>query len=68
MLATLRRSQTELSSSLRKVFKIDDHLGIAISGLVSDGRSLCRYMRNESLNHKCVFTSSPPTLLLLLHQ
>ena len=54
VVATLRRSQTELSSSLRKVFKVDDHMGIAISGLVSDGRSLCRYMRNECLNHKWV--------------
>lgn len=53
VVATLRRSQTELSSSLRKVFKIDDHMGIAISGIVSDGRSLCRYLRNECLNHKC---------------
>lgn len=52
VVASLRRPQVELSSSLRKVFKIDDHLGIAISGLVSDGRSLCRYMRNECLNHK----------------
>ena len=52
VVATLRRSQTELSSSLRKVFKVDDHMGIAISGIVSDGRSLCRYLRNECLNHK----------------
>ena len=53
VVATLKRSSSELSSSLRKVFKIDDHMGIAISGLVSDGRSLCKYMRNECLNHKC---------------
>ena len=53
VVATLKRSSSELSSSLRKVFKIDDHMGIAISGLVSDGRSLCKYMRSECLNHKC---------------
>ena len=52
VVATLKRSSSELSSSLHKVFKIDDHMGIAISGLVSDGRSLCKYMRNECLNHK----------------
>jgi hypothetical protein len=34
-----------------QVFKIDDHMGIAISGLTADGRILCRYMRNECLNH-----------------
>lgn len=36
-----------------QIFKIDDHMGIAISGLTADGRILCRYMRNECLNHRC---------------
>ncbi len=53
VLATLKRAPSELSSFARKIFKIDDHLGIAASGLASDGRVLCRYMRNECLNHKC---------------
>lgn len=35
-----------------QIFKIDDHMGIAISGLTADGRILCRYMRNECLNHR----------------
>ena len=63
VVATLKRSSSELSSSLHKVFKIDDHMGIAISGLVSDGRSLCKYMRNECLNHKCGSPPVPPTAL-----
>ncbi|KIY94994.1 20S proteasome subunit alpha 6, partial [Monoraphidium neglectum] len=46
VLATLKRAQNELSSYQRKIFKIDDHMGIAISGLTADGRVLCRYMRN----------------------
>ncbi len=52
VLATLKRSQSELSSFQRKVFKIDDHMGIAIAGLTGDGRSLCKYMRNECINHR----------------
>ena len=52
MLATLNRASSELSSHQRKTFKVDDHLGIAMSGIISDGRSLCRYMRNECLNHR----------------
>jgi len=52
VLATLKRAQNELSSYQRKIFKIDDHMGIAISGLTADGRVLCRYMRNECLNHR----------------
>lgn len=39
---------------------MDDHLGIAISGLTADGRILCRYMRNECLNHRFVFESPMP--------
>ena len=54
IIATLHRTQSELSSSLNKVFKIDDHLGIAVSGVASDGRHMCRFMRDECLNHKCV--------------
>jgi hypothetical protein len=53
VLATLKRAQNELSSYQRKIFKIDDHMGIAISGLTADGRVLCKYMRNECLNHRC---------------
>ena len=30
-------------------------MGIAISGLTADARVLCRYMRNECLNHRRVF-------------
>lgn len=52
VLVTLKRAQSELSSFQRKVFKIDDHMGIAIAGLTADGRMLCRYMRNECINHR----------------
>ncbi|KAL6749793.1 20S proteasome alpha subunit F [Haematococcus lacustris] len=60
VLATLKRSESELSSFQRKVFKIDDHMGIAIAGLTADGRVLCKYMRNECLNHKYVYESPLP--------
>lgn len=36
------------------MFKIDDHMGIAIAGLTADGRVLCKYMRNECINHRSV--------------
>lgn len=52
VLATLKRSESELSSYQRKTFKIDDHMGIAIAGMIADGRVLCKYMRNECLNHR----------------
>ena len=58
VLATLKRAPSELSSFARKTFKIDDHLGIAVSGLVADGRILSRYMRNETINHRCTVLAS----------
>lgn len=61
ILATLKRSESELASYQRKVFKVDDHMGIAISGLTADGRVLCKYMRSECLNHRYVFESAMPT-------
>jgi 20S proteasome subunit alpha 6 len=60
VLGTLLRAASELSSYQRKVFKIDEHMGIAIAGLNADGRVLSRYMRNECINHKFVFESPMP--------
>ena len=40
---------------VKKIIEVDDHIGIAISGLTSDARVLSRYMRNECLNHRFVF-------------
>ena len=42
VLAGLKRSPNELASYQKKLFKIDDHIGIAISGLTADARSLAK--------------------------
>jgi len=55
LVATLKRSSSELSSYQKKIFKIDDHMGIAIAGLVADARVLAKYMRNECINHRYVY-------------
>eukprot|EP01038_Epipyxis_sp_PR26KG_P010396 gene10396-13964_t len=55
VLAALKRSPNELASFQRKIHKIDDHMGIAMSGLTADGRSLVKYMRTEALNNKYVY-------------
>lgn len=52
-----KRQQSEFSSYDDKLFKIDDHCGIAIAGLTADARVLADYMRSECLNHKYVFES-----------
>jgi len=55
VVATLKRSTSELSSYQKKVFKIDDNVGIAIAGLVADARVLAKYMRTECINHRYVY-------------
>lgn len=55
VLAALKRSSSELGSHQKKVFRIDDHIGVAMSGLTADARVLSKYMRTECLNHKFVF-------------
>ena len=67
VVATLMRTPSELSSYQEKIFKIDDHMGIAISGLTADARYLCKYMRNECLNHKWVYESQMPVERLVKH-
>ena len=57
LVATLKRSSNELSSHAKKIFKIDDHCGIAIAGLVADARVIAKYMRTECINHRYVYDS-----------
>jgi 20S proteasome subunit alpha 6 len=42
VLAALKRSPNELASHQKKIQKIDDHMGVGMSGLTADGRSLIK--------------------------
>lgn len=66
VLVSLKRApHTELSSYQRKLFKIDQHCGIAIAGLTADARVLTKYMRTECLNHKFLYDSPMPVTRLV---
>jgi len=52
ILAAVKRSHNILSSYQEKIFEIDSHMGIAISGLTSDARALAMHMRLECLNYR----------------
>lgn len=52
-----KQGGTDLSSHAKKIFKIDDHMGIGISGLTADARVLADFMRGECLDHKYVYES-----------
>lgn len=58
VLASFKRAQSELADHQQKIFKIDDHLCIGISGLTADARVLAEYMRDECLNHKYIYDNA----------
>lgn len=65
VLTALKRSpSTELSSYQEKVFKLDDHVGMAIAGLVADGRMLARFLRTECMNYRYMHDSDMPLSLM----
>jgi len=60
VLVALRRASSELATHQPKIFEIDEHLGMAISGLTADARVLCKYMRSEAMNYRFVYASDQP--------
>lgn len=55
VIAVIKRNSSKLSEYQKKIFHIDDHIGIAIAGLTADARVLSKYMRTECENHKFVY-------------
>ncbi|KAF5747129.1 proteasome subunit alpha type-1-B-like [Tripterygium wilfordii] len=60
VLACVNKANSELSSHQKKIFKVDDHIGVAIAGLTADGRVLSRYMRSECINYSFSYESPLP--------
>ncbi|KAF6166690.1 hypothetical protein GIB67_005552 [Kingdonia uniflora] len=60
VLASINKANSELSSHQKKIFKADDHIGIAIAGLTADGRVLSRYLRSECINYSFTYESPLP--------
>ena len=44
----------------KKIFKIDNNIGIAVSGLASDAVLLTEQLRAECTKSKFIYGSSPP--------
>src|SRR3990167_2785405 len=65
VLASLKRSASELASHQKKIFTIDEHMGIGIAGLAADARVLCKFMRSECLQHKYVYETPMQTSRLV---
>jgi len=47
-----------------KVFKLDEHIGVATSGLVADGRTLVDEARHEAQKHLMTYDEEIPTSVL----
>ncbi|KAI6033956.1 nucleophile aminohydrolase [Pisolithus microcarpus] len=60
ILLALKRSTGELASYQQKMFRIDDHVGIAIAGLTSDARVLSNFMRQQAMSERMVFNRPMP--------
>ena len=60
ILVALKRAPSELSAHQKKILKIDDHVGVSISGLTADARLLSRFMRTECLNSRYAYDTSLP--------
>ncbi|KAI0092576.1 20S proteasome subunit [Irpex rosettiformis] len=60
ILLALKRSSGELASYQQKMYRIDDHVGIAIAGLTSDARVLSNFMRQQAMSSRMLFNRPIP--------
>jgi 20S proteasome subunit alpha 6 len=56
----LKKSPHDLAGHQEKVFEIDQHMGIVISGMTADARYLTKFMRNECMNYEYAHGSLHP--------
>lgn len=60
VLVSVKRALSDLASHQQKIFMIDTHVGVAISGITADARVLCKFMRSECLQHRFVYERAMP--------
>ncbi|KAF8528922.1 nucleophile aminohydrolase [Hysterangium stoloniferum] len=60
ILLALKRSTGELASYQQKMFRIDNHVGIAIAGLTSDARVLSNFMRQQAMASRMTYNRPIP--------
>jgi len=65
VLVAIKRNAEELSSYQKKLFPIDEHVGIAIAGLTSDARVLSNFMKQQCLSHRLTYGRSMPVRTLV---
>lgn len=66
ILAVEKRLTSSLleSSSVEKILEVDSHIGVAMSGLIADARTLVDHARVEAQNHRFTYNEPMPTAAL----
>lgn len=66
ILAVEKRLTSSLleSSSVEKIMEVDGHIGVAMSGLIADARTLVDHARVEAQNHRFTFAEPMGTAAL----
>ena len=57
VLATLKRPASKLCDSPQKIFKIDENIGCAISGITADGTAVIKSLRSYCISNHFTFDS-----------
>jgi 20S proteasome subunit alpha 6 len=64
-LAYHQRNAEELSSYQKKLFAVDEHVGLAIAGLTSDARVLSNFMKQQCLSQRLTYDRAMPVETLV---
>ncbi|CAH0058924.1 unnamed protein product [Clonostachys solani] len=65
VLCAIKRNAEELSSYQKKLFTVDEHVGLAIAGLTSDARVLSNFMKQQCLGHRLTYGRAMPVSSLV---
>jgi 20S proteasome subunit alpha 6 len=65
VLCAIKRNAEELSSYQKKLFSVDEHVGLAIAGLTSDARVLSNFMKQQCLGHRLTYGRAMPVRSLV---
>lgn len=62
VLVALKRAANDLSDFQKKIVRLDEHMGISIAGLLSDGRILARFMESECISWRWAHDEAVPVV------
>jgi len=60
VLVALKRNAEELSSYQKKLFVLDEHVGLSIAGLASDARVLSNFMKTRCISSRLTYSRALP--------